>query len=71
MCIRDRDLAMNLLRMKHGVSFEDLENKGIYITDSFMHKRLDGINKQLLEKDGIKATDIGYKFLNDTVNLFS
>ena len=67
----DIDLAMNLLRMKHGVSFEDLENKGIYITDSFMHKRLDGINKQLLEEDGIKATDIGYKFLNDTVNLFS
>lgn len=67
----DIDLAMNLLRIKHGVSFEELENKSVYISDSFMHKRLDGINKQLLEEDGIKATDIGYKFLNDTVNLFS
>jgi hypothetical protein len=36
-----------------------------------MKKRLEGIEKGLLDKEGIKATSIGYKFLNDTINLFS
>ena len=51
--------------------FKEIEEKGIYIPDTFMKKRLEGIEKGLLDKEGIKATSIGYKFLNDTINLFS
>ena len=67
----DLDLAMNLLRIKQGVSFKEIEEKGIYISDTFMDKRLEGIEKGLLDTEGVKATSIGYKFLNDTINLFS
>ena len=67
----DLDLAMNLLRIKDGVSFEELKRKNIYISKSFKEKILEGFNKGLLEKDTVKATSQGYKFLNDTVNIFS
>ena len=67
----DLDLAMNLLRLKEGVSLKDLEKKYIYISDTFLDKYEDGIKEKLLEKDGVKATSKGYKFLNDTINLFS
>ena len=67
----DLDLAMNLLRIKDGVSFDELKRKNIYIPKSFKEKILEGVNKGLLEKDLFKATPQGYKFLNDTVNLFS
>ena len=62
---------MNLLRIKQGVSFKEIEEKGIYISDTFMDKRLEGIEKGLLDKECVKANRIGYKFLNDTINLFS
>jgi oxygen-independent coproporphyrinogen-3 oxidase len=67
----DLDLAMNLLRIKNGVSFGELKNRNIYITNSFKEKILQGIDKGLLEKNTLKATSKGYKFLNDTVNIFS
>ena len=67
----DLDLAMNLLRLKEGVSLKDLEKKYIYISDTFLDKYEKGIKEKLLEKDGVKATSKGYKFLNDTINLFS
>ncbi len=67
----DLDLAMNLLRLKEGVSLKDLEKKYIYISDTFLDKYENGIKEKLLEKDGVKATSRGYKFLNDTINLFS
>ena len=67
----DLDLAMNLLRIKDGVSFDELKRKNIYISKSFKEKILEGFNKGLLEKDTVKATSQGYKFLNDTVNIFS
>jgi putative oxygen-independent coproporphyrinogen III oxidase len=67
----DLDLAMNLLRIKGGVSFEEIEKSNIYIPDSFLQKRLKGIEDELLEADGFRATQIGYKFLNDTINLFN
>ena len=67
----DLDLAMNLLRLKEGVSLKDLEKKYIYISDTFLDKYEKGIKEKLLEKDGVKATPRGYKFLNDTINLFS
>ena len=67
----DLDLAMNLLRLKDGISLKDLEKKYIYISDTFLDKYEKGIKEELLEKDGVKATPRGYKFLNDTINLFS
>ena len=67
----DLDLAMNLLRLKEGVSLKDLEKKYIYISDTFLDKYEKGIKEKLLEKDVVKATPRGYKFLNDTINLFS
>ena len=67
----DLDLAMNLLRLKDGISLKDLEKKYIYISDTFLDKYEKGIKEKLLEKDGVKATPRGYKFLNDTINLFS
>ena len=67
----DIDLAMNLLRLKNGVSFNELKKRKIYHTETFIKKLEKGIESNLLEKSDIKATDIGYKFLNDTVNLFS
>ena len=67
----DLDLAMNLLRLKDGISLKDLEKKYIYISDTFLDKYEKGIKEKLLEKDGVKATSKGYKFLNDTINLFS
>jgi len=62
---------MNLLRLKNGVSFDELRKRKIYLSETFRKKLEDGIENNLLEKSGIKATDIGYKFLNDTVNIFS
>ena len=67
----DLDLAMNLLRIKDGISFDELKRKNIYISKSFKEKILEGVSRGLLEKDTIKATAQGYKFLNDTVNLFN
>lgn len=67
----DLDLAMNLLRIKDGVSLEQLKRQNIYLSKSFKEKILEGVDKGLLEKDTVKATPQGYKFLNDTVNIFS
>ena len=67
----DLDLAMNILRIKDGLSLKELETSHIYVPDSFLKKRIKGIEEKLLENDGIKATQIGYKFLNDTINLFN
>lgn len=67
----DLDLAMNLLRIKDGISFKDLTSKNIYLPESFLRKLKKGVNESLLEEGGIKATSMGYKFLNDTVNIFN
>ena len=67
----DLDLAMNVLRVKNGTSFKDLEKRGVYIPDTFKEKLFMGYKKGLIEKNLIKATDQGYKFLNDTVNNFN
>jgi hypothetical protein len=53
------------------VSFDELRKRKIYLSETFRKKLEDGIENNLLEKSGVKATDIGYKFLNDTVNIFS
>jgi hypothetical protein len=62
---------MNLLRVKNGISFDELKNRNIHLTHSFKEKILQGIDMGLLEKNTLKATSRGYKFLNDTVNIFS
>ena len=46
-------------------------SKKVFFFKTFIKKLEKGIESNLLEKSDIKATDIGYKFLNDTVNLFS
>ena len=63
--------AMNVLRVKSGVSFEDLKKRGVYISDSFKEKLQHGFEKGLIDQNLIKATDQGYKFLNDTINSFN
>ena len=67
----DLDLAMNVLRVKNGVSFEMLEKRGVHISKSFKKKLQHGYENGLIDQNLIKATDQGYKFLNDTINTFS
>ena len=67
----DLDLAMNVLRVKSGVSFEDLKKRGVYIPDSFKEKLKHGYENGLIDQNLIKASDQGYKFLNDTINTFN
>jgi oxygen-independent coproporphyrinogen-3 oxidase len=67
----DLDLAMNVLRVKSGVSFEDLKKRGVYISNSFKEKLQHGYENGLIDQNLIKATDQGYKFLNDTINTFN
>ena len=67
----DLDLAMNLLRIKEGLTFDEINKRNIYLSKTFLSKLEKGVEENLLEKGGIKASDMGYKFLNDTVNIFS
>ncbi len=67
----DLDLAMNLLRVKSGLSFDEIRKNNSHIQDSFLEKWQKGVEANLLEDEGLKATDMGYKFLNDTVNIFN
>ena len=61
------DLAMNLLRIKNGVQHQDLT---IDLPASFLKKYQRGIDEGLLLKDKIGATQKGYQFLNETIQLF-
>ena len=67
----DLDLAMNVLRVKSGVSFEELKKRGVFISKSFKEKLQLGYENGLIDQNLIKATDQGYKFLNDTINSFN
>ena len=67
----DLDLAMNVLRVKSGVSFEELKKRGVFISKSFKEKLQLGYENGLIDQNLIKATDQGYKFLNDTINTFN
>ena len=67
----DLDLAMNVLRVKSGVSFEELKKRGVFISKSFKEKLKLGYENGLIDQNLIKATDQGYKFLNDTINSFN
>ena len=63
----DLDIAMNLLRMKNGLEQRDLSIK---LPKSFFEKYKKGISEGLLLKDKIGTTKKGYKFLNETIQLF-
>ena len=61
------DLAMNLLRIKNGLQKKDLTIK---LPESFLEKYQKGVDEGLLLKNKIGATQRGYKFLNETIQLF-
>jgi len=63
----DMDLAMNLLRIKNGLQHQDLT---IDLPASFLKKYQRGVDEGLLLKDKIGATQKGYQFLNETIQLF-
>jgi len=63
----DMDLAMNLLRIKDGLQHQDL---AIDLPASFLKKYQRGVDEGLLFKDKIGATQKGYQFLNETIQLF-
>lgn len=67
----DIDIAMNFLRIKKGVSFEKIQQNCLFASDQFQNKLYDAIDRGLISSDRFKATKKGFKFLNDTVNLFS
>ena len=67
----DLDLAMNVLRVKSGVSFEELKKRGVFISNTFKEKLQHGYENGLIDQNLIKATDQGYKFLNETINTFN
>ena len=63
----DIDLAMNLLRIKEGITPNELQ---IELPKSFLKKYLKGVSNGLLKKDKIGTTKKGYQYLNETINLF-
>ena len=63
----DMDLAMNLLRVKNGVTHDQL---GFELPKSFLAKYQLGIKEGLLCEGTIGATPKGYQYLNDTIKLF-
>mgnify|MGYP001296341933 FL=1 len=63
----DMDLAMNLLRIKNGLQQKDLS---MSLPESFLEKYQKGVDEGLLLKNKIGATQRGYKFLNETIQLF-
>ena len=63
----DMDLAMNLLRIKNGLQQKDITIK---LPASFLKKYQRGIDEGLLLKNRIGATQKGYRFLNETIQLF-
>lgn len=67
----DLDIAMNFLRIKKGVSMDEVKRYDYLLSENFFHNHQEGIEKGLIERSRFKATEKGYKFLNDTVNIFN
>ena len=67
----DLEIAMNFLRIKKGVSMDEVKKYDYLLSESFFHNLQEGIEKGLIERSRFKATEKGYKFLNDTVNMFN
>ena len=67
----DVDIAMNFLRIKKGVSMDEVKKHDHLLSDRFFHNLQEGIEKGLIDGSRFMATEKGYKFLNDTVNIFN
>jgi len=67
----DLDIAMNFLRIKKGVSMDEVKKYDRLLSESFFHNLQKGIEKGLIDGSRFMATEKGYKFLNDTVNIFN
>lgn len=67
----DLDIAMNFLRIKNGVSMDEVKKYDHLLSESFFHNLQEGIEKGLIDGSRFMATEKGYKFLNDTVNVFN
>ena len=63
----DLDLAMNLLRIKNGLHPDEIS---FALPESFLKKYDKGVAEGLLLKNKIGASDKGYRFLNETIQLF-
>jgi len=65
-----QEFMMNALRLKEGVE-EDLFERCTGLSLSCIQSKLDLVRtKGLLEQTGLRATDLGYCFLNDLVGSF-
>ena len=58
---------MNLLRIKNGLHREEIN---VALPESFLDKYSKGVAEGLLLKNKIGASDKGYQFLNETIQLF-
>ena len=67
----DLDIAMNFLRIKKGVSMDEVKKYDRLLSENFFHNLQKGIEKGLIDRSRFMATEKGYKFLNDTVNVFN
>jgi oxygen-independent coproporphyrinogen-3 oxidase len=67
----DLDIAMNFLRIKKGVSMDEVKKYDRLLSENFFHNLQKGIEKGLIDGSRFMATEKGYKFLNDTVNIFN
>ena len=65
--IRDLDLAMNLLRIKNGISQDQIST---LLPESFLRKYEVGVTEGLLLKNKVGTTDRGYQYLDETIKLF-
>ena len=67
----DLDIAMNFLRIKNGVRMDEVKKYDHLLSESFFYNLQEGIEKGLIDGSRFMATEKGYKFLNDTVNIFN
>ena len=67
----DLDIAMNFLRIKKGVSMDEVKKYDRLLSENFFYNLQKGIEKGLIDGSRFMATEKGYKFLNDTVNIFN
>ena len=67
----DIDIAMNFLRIKKGVSMDEVKKHDHLLSESFFYNLQKGIEEGLIDGSRFMATEEGYKFLNDTVNIFN
>ena len=67
------EFMLNALRLKEGFEIQTFETHTGLSADLITSACNQAIEKGLLEKQGqhLKPTELGYRFLNDLINLFS